>query len=95
MIHKKMLSSRITKEEFAVMQSVIYALTKHEAYDNNRDDDNNFEDTNVSLLSKPHCDNNFILHFHLNLQRRLKEILVMLDRHNIKYLNQINVLLLS
>ena len=68
------MSSRITKEGFVVMQSVIYALTKHEAYDNNRDDDDNSEDVNVSLLSKPHCDNNFILHLHLNLQRRLKKI---------------------
>ena len=95
MIHKEMLSSRITKEGFVVMQSVIYTLTKYEAYDNNRDDDDNYIDVNVSFLSKHHCDNNFILNLHLNLQRRLKEILVMLDRHNIKYLNQINMLLLS
>ena len=56
----KLMNKKVdTKEGFDVMQSVIYALTKHEAYNDNSEIDDNSEDVNVSLLSKPHCDANF------------------------------------
>ena len=57
----KLMNKKVdTKEGFDVMQSVIYALTKHEAYDDNSEIDDNSEDVNVSLLSKHHCDISFI-----------------------------------